>query len=504
MKFPDSAGISPDNPVSGSEILFTESSKIYLVGIKGTGMTALAEILHIRGHKVTGTDVEEVFYTDSILEALNIPFFEGFSSGHITPDIELVIYSAAYSPGSNPELAEVLRAGIPMMEYTQALGELSRDIPAAAVSGVHGKTTTTALAGALIKSLNLPGTVLVGSGVAGFGNRSTLILGDEFLVAETCEYRRHFLRYHPDLIVLTSIEPDHLDYFKDYNDILSAFLQFAGKLPPGGTLIYCADEAGASEAAEAMMKIRKDILYIPYGFSAKGDFRVIPGQSRPGMNFFSLAGWPGEFSLSVPGEHTILNAAAALALISRISSFPNGRPSSDEIELLKKGLAEFRGSRRRSEILGEADGILFMDDYAHHPSAVKTTLKGFREFYPDRRLVVDFMSHTYSRTVGLFEEFSKAFPDADVLILHKIYGSAREIIPEGGVSGYGLFERIKEERGISKSGDTRYFHEVEEAMEFLSGFLKPGDLFLTMGAGNNWILGRNLYDESAKLMENKI
>ncbi|MBI9102962.1 MAG: UDP-N-acetylmuramate--L-alanine ligase [Spirochaetales bacterium] len=489
------------------KVLFDPQASIYLVGIKGTGMTALAEILHSRGISITGSDVEEEFYTDSILKGLGIPFFSGFTPENIKDfkdrsKIDLIINSAAYDPKTHPELLLAAELGIPIMEYTEALGELSDGIPSGAVSGVHGKTTTTALAGSLVKALGLQGTVLAGSGVAGFGNRSTLIQGNEFFLAETCEYRRHFLRFHPDHIILTSIEPDHLDYFKGYDDIFSAFMEFIALLPKGGSLIYCADEEGASEAARKTEHMRPDVFLIPYGINCDGPFRIVNTKLLPGENRFSLAGWEAEFSLRVPGKHTVLNAAAALALVSRLAGFSEGIPDRIQVEALKQGIASFAGSRRRSEILGESRGILFMDDYAHHPSAIITTLKGLKEFYPDRRLVVDFMSHTYSRTAGLFKEFCRAFKDADVLILHKIYGSAREKEGAAGskVSGMSLFEGVREDwmRHGKRPGekDICYFHEIEESREFLSALLQPGDLFLTMGAGNNWTMGRDLYNQN--------
>ena len=312
----------PDDKIAAQCLLPRgKGAPVYLVGIKGTGMTALAEIFHSLGLDVTGSDVEEEFYTDSILKSLGIPFFSGFSSGNIEsrisgPGVDLVVYSAAYNPEIHPELIAAGAAGIPMMEYTEALGELSRGGEAAGIAGVHGKTTTTALAGSLVKALGLPGTVLAGSGVTGFGNRSTLIQGGDFLVAETCEYRKHFLRFFPDHILLTSIEPDHLDFFRNYDHIFSAFMEYIGKLSFGGSLIYCADHEGAVKAAESAAEIRPDLVFVPYGRSASGPYRVVSSRLLPGENRFTLEGIGGEFILRVPGDHNILNAAGAVALVS--------------------------------------------------------------------------------------------------------------------------------------------------------------------------------------------
>jgi len=487
MSFPEEPAGSE---ASGGDSIFL-NRRIHMVGIKGTGMAALAEILKARGSRVSGSDVEEEFYTDAILRSQGIPFTGGFSPENVPEDAELVIHSAAYGRDSHPELLRARERGIPLLEYTEALGELSRGIPALGIAGVHGKTTTTALAGSLVQACELPGTVLAGSGVTGFGNRSTLILGNAFFAAETCEYRRHFLRFHPDLIILTSVEPDHLDYFRDYRDILSAFVEYILRLPPGGVLIFCADEPGAVEAAGKAASARPDIRMVPYGRKAEGAGRITEIRQEPGKTLFRLAGGEEEYTLRIPGEHTVLNAAAALLAVQELILRLKGEISPADRAALVRGTEAFAGSRRRSEILGEAGGILFMDDYAHHPSAVETTLKGFREFFPHRRLVVDFMSHTYSRTRGLFDRFCSSFDGADAVILHKIYPSAREAEPTDGegITGKTLYERV-----AARKKEVYYFHEPEQALDFCLEYLKPGDLFLTMGAGNNWVLGKKLLE----------
>ena len=193
-----------------------EDVSAFMVGIKGTGMTALTEVLHRAGARVSGSDIAELFYTDAILDRLGVPVHVGFEAEALPADTSIVIYSAAYDPESNPQLIAARHRGIPRFTYPEALGELSRGRPALGVSGVHGKTTTTAMIGSLVKRLGLSGAVLVGSAAADFDGMSTYSGGQEFFVAETCEYRRHFLDYHPDIIIVTSIEPDHLDYYRDY------------------------------------------------------------------------------------------------------------------------------------------------------------------------------------------------------------------------------------------------------------------------------------------------
>jgi UDP-N-acetylmuramate--alanine ligase len=468
---------------------FRQGGRVYCVGIKGTGVCALAELLQNRGMRVSGSDGPETFYTDRILRELGIPCHESFQAAHVPPDADLVIHSAAYSFETNPEMAEARRRGIPVLKYSDALGAYSAGFDASGVAGVHGKTTTTAMAGVLIRAAALPAQILAGSAVNGFGGRSTLSLGGRYFVAETCEYRRHFLAFHPRRIVLTSVESDHQDYYPSYESIRDAFLDYLRLLPPGGQLIYCADDPGAVEAAERIRAEDRGVIFVPYGFGAEGAFCIESFTVNDERIRMRLRGFPGEFSIRVPGRHNALNAAAALALTDALVKEEFGTETGGEkLEAIRGALEEFSGSRRRSEIIGEAGGILFMDDYGHHPTAVKSTLEGLRQFYPRRRLVLSFMSHTYSRTASLLDEFAASFGKADVVILHKIYPSAREAY-RGGINGRSLFEKT---RALHKA--VYYQEEPEHALETVKKLLRQGDLFITMGAGDNWKLGRALLD----------
>ncbi|MCL1992200.1 MAG: Mur ligase family protein, partial [Spirochaetes bacterium] len=364
----------------------------------------------------------------------------------------------------------------------------------AGVAGVHGKTTVTALCGAIMKAAQLPAQILVGSAVADFGGGCTLSLGNKYFVAETCEYRKHFLSFQPKNIILTAVESDHQDFFPDYASIREAFLEYCRLLPTGGGLIYCADDAGASDVAKAAAKESPGIRLVPYGFSADGDYRVTFYQAGEGRGVFGIAGFPGDFNIEVPGRHQALNVAGALALTSaflekEIASGEGGIWPGEKIQAVKKAVENFRGSKRRSEVIGKAAGIVFMDDYGHHPSAIKTTLAGIKSFYPGRRLVASFMSHTYTRTAALFDDFAGSFGDADIVFLHKIYASAREKY-SGGVSGKTLYEKVL---GVKAGGEVFYAEEPLDAFEALAKMLKPGDVFVTLGAGNNWPLGEKLF-----------
>ncbi|MDR2923172.1 MAG: UDP-N-acetylmuramate--L-alanine ligase [Treponema sp.] len=469
-------------------------ASIYFVGIKGTGVCALAELIHGMGVKTRGSDTNEVFYTDGILKELGIPFHETFDPAHITGNIDLVIHSAAYSVENNAELAEAARKNIPLMSYPQALGAYSAAFDSAGIAGVHGKTTTTAMAGCLVRALELPGQVLAGSAVANFGGRSTLARGDTFFIAETCEYRRHFLLFHPKRIVLTAVESDHQDYFPTYESIRDAFVEYCRLLPSCGELIYCADDPGASEVAGIIESENRAVTLVPYGFSASGDYHISSYRVENERAFFRVNAFSLELALPVPGRHQALNAAAAIALASILLKKESaGSVHSHKSEFMqfavKKALEEFKGAKRRSEIVGSACGILFMDDYGHHPTAIKTTLEGLRDFFPARRLVVSFMSHTYTRTAALLDEFAASLAEADVLFLHKIYASAREHF-DGHIDGRSIMEKIKSLP--TKKAELHYTDEPMDAFEQLKEILKPGDLFLTLGAGSNWPLGVEL------------
>jgi UDP-N-acetylmuramate--alanine ligase len=451
-------------------------------------MTALADILASRGALVTGSDTADTFYTDAILRRLGIPVLEGFAATNVPPDAELLVHSAAYDPTTHVEVTAARSRGVPIVSYPEALGALSRASEFVAITGVHGKSTTTAMAGIVLKHLGLPVTVLVGTEVPGFGGRSVHCGGDRYLVAESCEYRRHFLNYSPTCMVVTGAEAEHLDYFRDRADVISAFVELAERLPQGGELICCADDAGAREIAASAAAARPDLRLVPYGTSADGPFRVAGLRSGAGALEFSLGG--ERYRLRVPGRHNVLNAAAAIAVARHVEAC-EGRGAAPA-SILADALWSFTGTRRRSEVIGEAAGVLFVDDYGHHPTEISVTLAALREFYPGRRLVVDFMSHTYSRTQKLFRELAGSFGPADLVVLHRIYASARESNP-GGISGRDLYEAV-----AAQHPAVLYYDDPPEAVAPLAGRVRSGDLFVTMGAGDNWKVGRELMARLAR------
>jgi len=292
------------------------------------------------------------------------------------------------------------------------------------------------------------------------------------------------------------VESDHQDYYPDYNSIRDAFVEYCRLLPEGGQLIYCADDPGASEVAKIIGNDNRGVELIPYGFTAAGDFKILIFNVENEKSVFSVAGFPGKIKMRLPGRHTALNTTAGLALLMSLikNESASGENILNEIQIqsIQNELENFKSTKRRSEIIGEAGGIIFMDDYGHHPTAIKTTLCGIKDFYPSRRLIVSFMSHTFTRTEALLNEFSECFNDADVLFLHKVYASARENY-KGGVNGYTLFEKTSAVRKMSGKNETYYVDEYEAAFEPLRNMLKNGDIFITMGAGNNWPLSEKLF-----------
>ena len=478
--------------------------RIHMVGIKGTGMAALAEILSSRGASLTGSDVADRFYTDEILARLGLTALP-FGEGNVDEGVDLVIHSSAYSAETNGDLAKAKRLGIPTLMYTEALGEISASFYSAGICGVHGKTTTTGMAGTLLAATGLPAQVLAGSVITSFGG-SCVMTTDEFasaspdsqryFVAETCEYKRHFMSFCPRVIVLTSVESDHQDYYPDYESIRAAFVDYACKLPQGGSLIYCADDAGATETAHLAKERRGDIALIPYGERAQGAFCVRDVRVADGWQTFFIE-CAGGCRLCVPGVHNVKNAAAAFALVCELLR-ADGRDLSGYTACLKAALEQFTGAKRRSEVVArrhnaEGDDVIFIDDYAHHPTAIRTTLAGFRQFYAGRRIIVDFMSHTFSRTQALFDEFAKSFSDADFVVINEIYASARENPTQQTVSGAMLAEAVKRHNTCTVFAAT-----FKEAACIVQGELEKrsegGYVFVTMGAGDNWKVGSLLLE----------
>jgi UDP-N-acetylmuramate--alanine ligase len=462
-----------------------QGKNIYFIGIKGNGMVGLAHLLQQAGNNVSGSDTAEYFATQEILTRLGISYNEGFDSKNLPVSSDKIIYSVAYNSHNNEEYRQAEKLGLPMLSYPQALGQFTAHSykQTACVAGVHGKTSTTALCGILVKHFKLPYSLLAGATVFDFDNKSTYSAGNKAFIVESCEYRENFLNYSPHFILLTSVELDHTDYYSNYQHIIKAFCTFALKLPAGGSLVFCADDRGAVEVAQYIGYHRPDVHLISYGQKADGDFKITTSKFVGQSVQFTINLLGNQvLSLNLPSRLLALDAVGALALLATMGL-------KIDYEIAKQAFSQFKGAERRSEIIYNHNNIIVMDDYGHHPTAVKDIISGIKQYYSGKRLIVSFMSHTYSRTQTFFEEFANSLGDADIVIMHKIFASAREQRGDYWVNGEALYKRVHE---IYPAKVVHYFNEPLDALPFLQSELKVGDVVLTLGAGSGNELSASL------------
>lgn len=446
------------------------SLHIHFVGVKGTGMSALAQVAEkVEGAVITGSDVSERFFTDSVLERAQISVLP-FAPENVEK-ADLVVASAAYTE-QHPEIARARALNIPVLTYPQYLGRLMAKKRGIAVSGTHGKTTTTAMIGLVLIQAGLDPTIVVGSDVPSIGGNARSGQGELFL-AESCEYRRHFLNYSPEYLIITNIEFDHPDYFSDLADVVQAFATFAGKVPAHGRIFILDQDPNRPF-------IRSQAPIITFGLSPEADIRATDITFKDhgsSMKIFIHGKHAGTLDLHVTGRHNILNALATIALCQEI-----GIPTGD----ILAGLNAFNGTKRRFEQLGTRDGALIMDDYAHHPTEIRNTLEGARLSFPDRRIRAIFQPHTFSRTEKLLREFSEAFQAADEVVIAEIFASAREQDLHT-ISAASLADLIQ-----LQGKQARYIGTLDGIKDYLSRTLAPEDLVLTLGAGDIYKVGQGL------------
>ncbi len=460
------------------KINWSKVKKIYFLGIKGSGMVALVEILHRQGYEITGADTAEKFFSDDILKKrLYVKFHEGFSASHIANDIDLVVFSTAYNEQNNEEFKAAKYKSIPMLSYPELLGILFNEKYGVAVCGTHGKTTTTAMLAEIFKKADFDPTAVVGSLVRQW--RGSALAGrSEFMIIEADEYQDKLQYYNPQAVILTSADWDHPDHFKTYEDYKKAFTDFVKKIPRHGFLVVCGDRADTLEIAKsAKCKI------ITYGFEKDCEAKITNHVLRQGKQFFSLSVRGknlGEFETMLPGKHNVLNAAAAVAMSHQFNA---------KMEKVREALANFEGTARRFEYIGEHNGAIIIDDYGHHPEEIKATLRAARDFFPKKKIWCVFHPHTFTRTAALLAEFSQSFDDADHVIVLDIYGSAREV--QGGVHSKDLVEAAKK-----YNRNVEYIPTIDEAAEYLAERIGKGDLVLTIGAGNVWEVAEKLVAEA--------
>lgn len=452
--------------------------KVYVIGIKGSGVIAIVEILHSLGIEVSGSDTEEKFFTDKVLKKMGIKYSEGFSSKNIPDGIDLVIYSTAYNEKNNPEFQEAKKRNLTMLSYPEILGELFNKKYGIAVCGTHGKTTTSALLAAALKNTEADPTAVIGSRVIEWGSNALVGKG-EFFVIEADEFQNKLKFYNPKAVILTSLDFDHPDTYKDFTEYKKAFIDFVGKIPKAGFLVVWGDSVVTNEVAKSCPG-----EVIKYGFHADNDVIVSKVPSENGGNQkFSIKFFGkdlGIFETSLVGDHNLLNAAAVIGVCSKLNL---------DVEKFREGIKNFKGTSRRFEKNGERNGAILIDDYGHHPEEIQATLKAARGIYPDKKIIAVFQPHSYSRTEALLQEFSQSFESADQVLVLDIYGSARE--NSGKISSNDLSELINK----YSRGKASYMPKIEEAFDFLKDKISSEDVVIAIGAGNGWELLEKLKEK---------
>jgi UDP-N-acetylmuramate--alanine ligase len=443
--------------------------KIHFVGIGGIGMSGLAEIMLQQGFTVSGSDRTPSDITRH-LQSLGIKVFEGHDANNV--DCDLMIYTAAVRE-DNPELAEAGRKGIPMIKRAALLGEYLRSKKGISIAGTHGKTTTTAMIGMMLERAKWDPTIFAGGVIKDL--RGNCKLGkSEWVVAEADEYDRSFLELHSFISVINNIESDHLDCYKDLNDIQNGFVQFANQTSIFGCVVINADEPSV---LEVLPRINKRI--VTYGLSEKSEIRATGIEQKSNTLTFDLSVkniFHGKASLNLVGRHNVMNALACIGV---------GLELGIDAKVIVDHLRTFQGTLRRFENIGSVNGITVIDDYAHHPTEIRVTLKGAREGWPHRRIVAVFQPHLYSRTRDYFSEFAQAFAAADAVILTEIYAARESAI--AGITGRMLFEEIKKHHA-----EVYYVEDKDKLASEILKVAQTNDLVIMMGAGDITQVGRKL------------
>ena len=462
---------------------FEKIKKVYFIGIKGTGVVALVEIFHGLKKEISGSDTDDKYYTDEILKGLGIRYYENFSQENIKNEepIDLVIYSTAYNAKNNVELQHAQEVGLLCLSYPEVIGELMKKKFGIAVCGTHGKTTTTAMLALAMKAAGADPTAIIGSRVNQI--ESSVVAGDsQYLVIEADEYQNKFLHYQPIGVVLTSLDFDHPDFFKDYEEYKDAFRQFIRKIPPYGFLVVWGESVDTLEVAkEARCKIivygrfrkggdvHKDRRFLtPEKIDDEAILRIKEEFEKSGKNNLDFVAAPLGLELKVPGSHNIVNATAAWAV---------GKQLKLDQKKFIAALNEYTGAARRFEYLGKCNDAIVIDDYAHHPEEVRATLSAARQEYPRKNIICVFHPHTFTRTKALLDEFSQCFESCDEVIVLDIYGSARET--QGEVHSKDLVEKMKQHKQ-----KVEYIPTIEETYNALKDRIGKDDVIITMGAGN--------------------
>ena len=454
------------------QIDFHKPLHVHFIGIGGISMSGLAEILLGEDFIISGSDAKSSPLTQA-LEKKGATVYYGQRASNITDGVDVVVYTAAIHP-DNPEFACAKEKGIPMLTRAELLGQIMRnyDTPIA-ISGTHGKTTTTSMVSHILLEGNCDPTISVGGILPAIGGNIRVGESETF-VTEACEYTNSFLSFFPKISIILNMDADHLDFFKDIDDIRHSFRLFAEKLPKDGILIINSDIPDYEKITEGL-----PCRIVTYGSNAESDYSASDitynEQAHPTFTFLKKGQPVSRVSLHVPGIHNVWNATAALAL---------GDLLGIDIETMKKGLADFSGADRRFEKKGEIGGVTVIDDYAHHPTEIMATLKAAKNC-PHKKLWCVFQPHTYTRTKALMDDFAKALSMADEVVLADIY-AARET-DNLGISSDTLREKIE-----ALGTTAHYFRSFDAIENFLLENVQSGDLLLTMGAGDVYQIGEHI------------
>ena len=440
---------------------------IHFVGIGGIGMSGIAEVLLNLGYTVTGSDLNESDLTMR-LASLGARIFKGHEAAHLT-DTDVVVTSTAVK-ADNPEVLEAHRRGIPVIPRAEMLAELLKMKFSIAVSGSHGKTTTTSMISTVLASGGLDPTMVIGGKLGSIGSNAKIGNG-EIIVAEADESDGSFLKLNPCIAVITNIDREHLDYYRDIDEIKAAFLKFANIVPFYGSTVVCADDPHVREIMPAITR-----KVITYGIEMPADYQATEiVYHGPSTEFTVLyKGEPmGRMTMNVPGRFNVSNGLATIAVAREIEM---------DMATIRDGLLAYRGVHRRLELKGEAGGVAVVDDYGHHPTEIRETLAAARQVWKGRTIVV-FQPHRYTRTRALYDEFLTCFSDADSLIVTDIYAASEEPIP--GVTAAHLCEGIRA-RGHR---DVTCIGNFDEIVTHLLARAKASDVIITQGAGSVWKVG---------------
>jgi len=480
-----------------------KTKNIYFIGVKGVGMTMLAQFLASKGNKVSGSDIVDTFLTDKVLRRAKIKVFSPFNAMNIPARPDLIIYSSAYNVANNSELKFIKDnparfKNIKILSYAEALGQVFNSYQGIAVCGSHGKTTTSAWLGYVLWRAGKRPNILTGSYVPQF-NSSGLIGNSPYFVAEVDEYQNKLQYFEPRGVILNNIDYDHPDFFKTPAAYVKVFSDFIKKIPRTGFLIINRRDLTVRKIKR--FSCAKIISYdlLPNSVQAaspssvKADYLAYDLKVKNGYQVFKVSyqkKYLGEFKISLWGEHSVLNALAVIAAARQLKV---------PFNLIKKHLAGFKGTERRTQVLGKYKGAIIIDDYAHHPTEIATTLKGLRACYPRQNLITVFHPHTFTRTKALFKDFVRSFKDTDELIILDIYGSARESAirqlaeAKGGVSSRQLTDAIIKFNRRQKIIQTvKHIASIPQATAYLRKILKKRDILLLMGAGDVFRIGQTI------------